>query len=93
MKEDDIPTSYRGIEFSDWLDTFLRYALCLAKRHDITAAYEVINAAYDANVFHHSKDASFLIHVCWAGMVYILLFASLLDALFWLYLWLTSLSC
>ncbi|KAI9821550.1 MAG: transcription factor TFIIIC subunit tfc4 [Phylliscum demangeonii] len=62
-----VPTSFRGIDFTEWLDIFLRYALGLAKEGDGSSAYDVISAAHDANVFYHSPDAVFLIHVCWAA--------------------------
>ena len=65
-----IPTSYRDISFAEWLDVFLKYALCLSRRGDTIGAYDIISAAYDANVFYHSSEFVFLIHVCWAGNVY-----------------------
>ena len=37
----------------------------LACDDDIISAYEVLSAAYDANVFFHSPDCMFYIHVCW----------------------------
>ncbi|KAI9789279.1 MAG: transcription factor TFIIIC subunit tfc4 [Peltula sp. TS41687] len=63
----EIPTTYRNIGFGEWLDIFLRYALCLAKRGETKASYEIINAAYDAVVFYHSSDSVYLIYVCWSA--------------------------
>ncbi len=66
-ESEPVPTNFRGIEFVDWLDIFLKYALCLARQGDRAGAYEMLNAADDANVFHDDKQSMFLIHVCWAG--------------------------
>ncbi|KAI9825411.1 MAG: transcription factor TFIIIC subunit tfc4 [Thelocarpon impressellum] len=63
----DVPRDFRGIEFDEWLDIFLEYALCLAKMGRATDSYEIINSAYDAIVFYHSPDRVFLIHLCWAA--------------------------
>ena len=60
-----IPSDYLGIPFQAWLDIFLEYSLLLACDGDIRSAYEVLSAAYDANVFFHSQDSMFYIHVCW----------------------------
>ncbi|KAI9851300.1 MAG: transcription factor TFIIIC subunit tfc4 [Thelocarpon superellum] len=61
-----VPDDYRGIPFDQWLDVFLEYALCLAKRGQAADAYEVLGAAYDANVFYHSPESVFQIQLCWA---------------------------
>ncbi|KAI9678836.1 MAG: transcription factor TFIIIC subunit tfc4 [Caeruleum heppii] len=61
------PKDYRGISFDGWLDVFLQYALCLARRGESTEAYEILTAAYDANIFYHSHERCFLIHICWAA--------------------------
>ena len=66
-KDPTIPTEYRGIPFEDWLDVFLEYALCLAKQGKRTRAYEFVQAAYDCNVWYHSHESCFLIHVAWIG--------------------------
>ena len=63
----EIPADYRGIPFSEWLDIFLEYALCLAKRGVAREAYDICEAAKDAIVFYHSREDMFLIHVCWCG--------------------------
>lgn len=65
--EDDIeiPNEYLGISFHAWLDIFLEYSLMLAMNDQSSSAYEVLSSAYDANVFFHSRDSMFLIHVCW----------------------------
>lgn len=60
-----IPTDYCGIPFSVWLDIFLEYALTLAQGGNILSSYETIAAAFHANVFYHSPESLFLIHVCW----------------------------
>ena len=60
-----VPDDYCGVPFSAWLDTFLEYALALAKSGDIKSAYDTIASAFHANVFFHSPEALFLIHVCW----------------------------
>ncbi len=60
-----IPSEYLGIPFRAWLDIFLEYSLMLALNDELSSAYEVLSSAYDANVFFHSQDSMFLIHVCW----------------------------
>lgn len=60
-----IPTQYCEITFHAWLEIFLEYALTLAQGGSILSSYEIIAAAYHANVFYHSIDSLFLIHVCW----------------------------
>ena len=37
----------------------------LAQGGDISSSYEVIAAAFHANVFYHSPESLLLIHVCW----------------------------
>lgn len=58
---------YRGIPFSEWLELFLDYAICLAMGGNGEEAYSVCEAARDSIVFTNSKDYMFLIHVAWAG--------------------------
>lgn len=60
-----IPTDYCGISFHDWLKIFLEYALTLARGGHTLSSYEVIAAAFHANVFYHSQESLFLVHVCW----------------------------
>ena len=60
-----IPSDYLGIPFHAWLDIFLEYALMLAHGDDFNSAYEILSAAHDANIFFHSQDSMFLLHVCW----------------------------
>ena len=70
---------YRGIAFDEWLDVFLEYALCLAKRGDSEEAYDILNAAQDANVFHHSPERVSLINICWSGTLMWSLLTSAAD--------------
>lgn len=56
---------FRGIPLASWLDLMLEYAVLLARSHDMTKAYQVLNVAKGANVFYSSVDSMFLIHVCW----------------------------
>ena len=60
-----IPTDYCGIHFHVWLEIFLEYALTLAQGGNILSSYETIAAAFHANVFYHSPESIFLIHICW----------------------------
>ena len=48
---------------------FLKYALFFARQGETGEAYDMISAAHDANVFHHSNESMFLIHMCWAGTI------------------------
>ena len=70
MEDDDspIPNEYCGITFENWLDIFLEYALLLIKHGEVSSAYDIITAASSANVFYHSPDFSFRVHVCWFSM-------------------------
>lgn len=60
-----VPTDYCGIPFHVWLDIFLEYALTLAQGGNILPSYEIVAAAFNANVFYHSPESLFVIHVCW----------------------------
>lgn len=58
--ESTIPTEYREIAFSDWLDVFLEYALLLAQTPESGGrhrCYTVINAALDCAVWYHDPQA------------------------------------
>ena len=46
---------------------FLEYGLLMALDADLCSAYEIVASAYHANVFYHSPESLFLIHVCWFG--------------------------
>lgn len=67
MEDQDDPMwrEYYGIDFEEWLDVFLEYAIFLAEDGETALAYKTISTASDANVFFHSKDRMFLIHVTW----------------------------
>lgn len=65
LDNESIPDEFRAMKFQSWLDIFLEYALTLAKCDNVKAAYEVILSASNANVFYHSSQCMFIIHVCW----------------------------
>ncbi|KAI9761734.1 MAG: Flap-structured DNA-binding and RNA-binding protein [Chaenotheca gracillima] len=58
--------SHRRMGFDKWLELFLEFALILARRGEKKECYEVLGAAYNANVYYHSHESSFLIQICWA---------------------------
>lgn len=60
-----MPSDYRGIAFSSWLDIFLDFALCLARNGKMKESYEICEAAKDCALWYHSREDLFLIHVCW----------------------------
>ena len=62
-RSEEVPTNYRDIAFDTWLDIFLEYALALAKQDEADEAYGILKAAADCNVFYHSKEFTFRIHV------------------------------
>jgi general transcription factor 3C polypeptide 3 (transcription factor C subunit 4) len=62
-----IPSEYRGISFSTWLDIFLEYALCLTRIGKSEESYEICEAARDAISYCHSREDMFLIHVTWCS--------------------------
>ena len=64
-KEENVPTSYRGISFREWLDMFLEYALCLARHKQVEESYAMCQAASDSNVWCHSREDMFTIHITW----------------------------
>jgi len=37
----DIPKDYRGVSFDTWLDIFLEYALCLARKGRASDSYKL----------------------------------------------------
>ncbi|KAJ8608958.1 hypothetical protein MRB53_039397 [Persea americana] len=59
-----VPTDWEGITFDSWRDVFCELGLCYAMDHDRQAAYEVLTAASDANVFYHDEAAMTHIQVC-----------------------------
>lgn len=60
-----VPNEFGGISFKDWLDVFLQYALMFAIDKNPEEAYKIMISATQANVFCHSPESLFLIHVCW----------------------------
>ncbi|KEF58401.1 uncharacterized protein A1O9_06327 [Exophiala aquamarina CBS 119918] len=58
----DIPTAYREIPFTAWLDIFLEYALVLASKGNKTRCYNTIIASLDCAVWYHDPNAQLLIH-------------------------------
>lgn len=58
----DIPTVYREIPFTAWLDIFLEYALILANNGNQTRCYNTITATLDCAVWYHDPNAQLLIH-------------------------------
>ena len=63
---ESIPVTYAGVHFNDWLDVYLSYAVVLAERGNLTDAYAVAKSATACNVWYHSPDAMFAIHMTWA---------------------------
>lgn len=63
----DVPTSYRGLSFSTWLDVFLEYSLILARMgpEHKEQSYATIAAATDCVVWYHSKPSMLKIHTVW----------------------------
>ncbi|KAK9790446.1 putative Transcription factor tau subunit sfc4 [Seiridium cardinale] len=59
--------SYRNVEFSEWLDLFLEYALSLAYSGRIKESYDVCDAALAANVFFENPDDKFLANIAKAA--------------------------
>ncbi|KAG6062901.1 hypothetical protein E4U33_006441 [Claviceps sp. LM78 group G4] len=59
-------TTYQGINFDDWLDLFLEYAIGLAIANRREEAYEVCASAKDSIVFQSAKH-DFTIHIAWSG--------------------------
>ncbi|KAH6661145.1 hypothetical protein BKA67DRAFT_76467 [Truncatella angustata] len=55
--------SYRNVEFSEWLDLFLEFALSLAYSGRIKESYDVCDAALAANVFFENPDQKFLANI------------------------------
>lgn len=60
-----IPDNYRHVLFSSWIDVFLELAFTYAHRGDAAASYATLTKAAEANVFYHSAQYLFRIHVCW----------------------------
>lgn len=59
-----IPTTYHGIEFSAWLNTFCEYGILLARRDQSASSYSLLESASEANVFWHDEARLLHIHVC-----------------------------
>ncbi|KAJ5315021.1 hypothetical protein N7476_005328 [Penicillium atrosanguineum] len=62
---DIVPTDYHGISFDEWLDIFLQYALLVTDQGEHEEAYETLEAADHANIWHNVKAKKQLVHVCW----------------------------
>ncbi|KAI2626665.1 TPR-like protein [Hypoxylon sp. NC1633] len=62
-----VPVSYRGVPFDEWLDLFLEYAIGLAQIGKFQEAYKVCESARDSTIFSKSKEDLFLIYVTWAA--------------------------
>lgn len=62
---DVVPTDYHGISFDEWLDIFLEYALLATEQGEHEEAYENLEAAEHANIWHNTVLKKQLIHVCW----------------------------
>ncbi|KAL2356117.1 transcription factor tfiiic complex subunit sfc4, partial [Cryomyces antarcticus] len=60
-----IPKEFRDIPFDEWLDIFCEYAVRLAKRDEQESAYEILQAAVDANVFCQHDERIKLIQLTW----------------------------
>lgn len=60
-----VPTDYHGIPFDEWLDIFLQYALLVTDQGEQEEAYETLEAADHANIWHYVKSKKQVIHVCW----------------------------
>jgi general transcription factor 3C polypeptide 3 (transcription factor C subunit 4) len=61
--EPESPERFADVRFDDWLDCFLQYAVFLARAHDATSAYNVINVCRDCVIWVHSPPSLFLINV------------------------------
>ncbi|EPE36106.1 TPR-like protein [Glarea lozoyensis ATCC 20868] len=57
--------TYRGMSFDAWLDIFMEFAICLAKRGKLKESYEMCQAAKDCVIFFHSRNDMFLLHLSW----------------------------
>jgi len=60
-----IPTDYRNIPFTAWLDIFLELAFVHAAHNNSEACYAVLTTTSEANIFHHTPEYIFRVHVCW----------------------------
>lgn len=58
-------TKFRGLDFDTWLYIFMQYAIYLAKYDNFQDAYDVCNAAKEANVFFQDKRRTFTIWITW----------------------------
>lgn len=65
--ESSIPTEYRGVSFSTWLDIFLEHALVHATMGPThkQESYETINAALDCVIWYHEADSMLQIYTCY----------------------------
>ena len=65
--DSDVPTTYCGLSFSQWLDIFLEYSLILARMgpEHKQQSYATIEAATDCTIWFHSPEAMLLIHTVW----------------------------
>ncbi|KAL2408292.1 hypothetical protein ABEF93_000848 [Exophiala dermatitidis] len=64
--ESTVPTEYREISFTEWLDVFLEYALLLANDSEPGSqqrCYNIITAALDCSVWYHDPQAILHIYV------------------------------
>lgn len=66
MIEEDlyVPDSYHGIKFKEWLDIYCEYAIHAARNENTQSAYDMLNEAFNANIFYHDEESTFHIQVC-----------------------------
>lgn len=70
-----IPTTYRDLAFTEWLDIFAEYALTLAKEGFTAESYEICHSIEDAVVFYRSREDKFLTHLVHGGKVILFLYS------------------
>lgn len=63
----NVPTSYFGITFSQWLDIFLEFALVLSSMGEARKAlcYKLLDAAIGCVIWWRSREAMLQIYVCY----------------------------
>lgn len=58
---------YHHVPFDEWLDMFLELAILLAEDLNTKASYTTLDVVAGCNVWYHSKQSMFLVHVVWAS--------------------------
>jgi general transcription factor 3C polypeptide 3 (transcription factor C subunit 4) len=63
-RPDVVPQNFWGIHFDKWLEAFIQYAICLARRGEDDRCFRTIEVANQSNIFYRSQAYSHRFQIC-----------------------------